>query len=70
MNRNEHIMLPYIPYFVIEALAEDRVREIVGLKPQRSSNANPALRRRLGAALVRLGGWLQRPLPEPLPRTI
>ena len=23
MNRNEHIMLPYIPYFVIEALADE-----------------------------------------------
>jgi hypothetical protein len=68
MNRNERIMQPYIPYIVLEALVAERVREIEGLRRTPAFRSAAALRR-LGALLVRLGGWLQRPLPEPMPRT-
>ena len=63
-------MQPYIPYIVLEALVFERVREAERLNRQSAFPLAHALRRRSGAMLIRIGTWLQQPVPDPVPEAI
>jgi hypothetical protein len=62
-KRESFTMQPYIPYIVLEALVAERVRKAEARQFDPVFEIGPALRRRVGEMLVRLGGRLQQSHP-------
>jgi hypothetical protein len=64
-KRERVTMQPYIPYIVLEALVAERVRKADAREYEPVFGIGPALRRRLGEMLVRVGVRLQGSVPAP-----